>query len=298
MKTLLLVLLALIATPARAAALETVGTFCSTFPLECSRGTVSELVARGIGTDDFYVLEVDPTTGEIPVQISTGVALASEGPIADPVPTYGIQMAGKDDNGDLTAVHVDTSGDVQVDVLSSALPSGAATSAKQPALGTAGTASADVITVQGIASMTPLQIADNGDSLTVDGTVAASNLPATVDTNVGAAGASTLRTVAAGNPISNAIVASNAYASTNVTTAAYVELIASTANAINTLCLSDSSGSIIKVATGAAASEVDRIYLPGGGSGCFQVNIAASTRVSLRAIDASATSGYFLLTAY
>lgn len=36
------------------------------------------------------------------------------------------------------------------------LPTGAATAAKQPALGTAGAASADVITVQGIASMTPL----------------------------------------------------------------------------------------------------------------------------------------------
>lgn len=38
------------------------------------------------------------------------------------------------------------------------LPTGAATAAKQPALGTAGTASADVITVQGITSMTPLQV--------------------------------------------------------------------------------------------------------------------------------------------
>lgn len=39
--------------------------------------------------------------------------------------------------------------------------------------GTAGTAAAGVVTVQGIASMTPLQIADNGGSITVDGTVAA-----------------------------------------------------------------------------------------------------------------------------
>lgn len=63
------------------------------------------------------------------------------------------------------------------------LPSGAATAAKQPALGTAGTASTDVISVQGIASMTPLQVADNGStlsvddgggSLTVDGTVSVS----------------------------------------------------------------------------------------------------------------------------
>lgn len=51
------------------------------------------------------------------------------------------------------------------------LPTGAATAAKQPALGTAGTASADVISVQGIASMTPLQIEDNGGSITVDGSV-------------------------------------------------------------------------------------------------------------------------------
>jgi hypothetical protein len=53
------------------------------------------------------------------------------------------------------------------------LPTGAATAAKQPALGTAGTASADVITVQGVASMTPLQVSDGGGTLTVDGTVAA-----------------------------------------------------------------------------------------------------------------------------
>lgn len=38
------------------------------------------------------------------------------------------------------------------------LPSGASTSAKQPALGTAGTPSADVITVQGAASMTALKV--------------------------------------------------------------------------------------------------------------------------------------------
>jgi hypothetical protein len=39
-----------------------------------------------------------------------------------------------------------------------ALPTGASTAAKQPALGTAGTASSDVITVQGIASMTALKV--------------------------------------------------------------------------------------------------------------------------------------------
>lgn len=54
------------------------------------------------------------------------------------------------------------------------LPSGAATLAKQPALGTAGTASADVISVQGIASMTPLKtISNNGGLTDRSGTVTA-----------------------------------------------------------------------------------------------------------------------------
>jgi hypothetical protein len=39
--------------------------------------------------------------------------------------------------------------------------------------GTAGTATGGVVTVQGVASMTPVQVADNGGSLTVDGTVTA-----------------------------------------------------------------------------------------------------------------------------
>lgn len=59
--------------------------------------------------------------------------------------------------------------EMQVDVVSSALPSGASTSAKQPALGAAGTASTDVITVQGIAGMTPLlaTVSDGSGALNV-----------------------------------------------------------------------------------------------------------------------------------
>lgn len=44
------------------------------------------------------------------------------------------------------------------------LPSGAATAAKQPALGTAGSASADVITIQGVASMVPVKV-DGSDAI-------------------------------------------------------------------------------------------------------------------------------------
>src|SRR6185437_13159894 len=51
------------------------------------------------------------------------------------------------------------------------LPTGAATAAKQPALGTAGTPSADVITVQGAASMTALKVDGSGVTQPVSGTV-------------------------------------------------------------------------------------------------------------------------------
>jgi hypothetical protein len=55
-------------------------------------------------------------------------------------------------------------------VLSLPLASGAATSAKQPALGTAGSASSDVITVQGISSMTPLKVDGSAHTQPVSGT--------------------------------------------------------------------------------------------------------------------------------
>lgn len=75
------------------------------------------------------------------------------------------------------------------------LPTGASTAAKQPALGTAGSASADVITIQGIASMTKLlvtpdansaiNLAQVGGTNTVNGGVAGSqSVGGTVATNV------------------------------------------------------------------------------------------------------------------
>lgn len=60
------------------------------------------------------------------------------------------------------------------------LPSGAATAAKQPALGTSGTASADVITVQGVASMTPLLVNGSGVTQPVSGSVSVNNFTSTV----------------------------------------------------------------------------------------------------------------------
>jgi len=64
-------------------------------------------------------------------------------------------------------------GTFAVSAASLPLPTGAATAAKQPALGTAGSASADVLTVQGIASMTPLLVNGSGVTQPISGTVTA-----------------------------------------------------------------------------------------------------------------------------
>lgn len=73
----------------------------------------------------------------------------------------------------VTMPNVTISGTVAVSAASLPLPTGASTAAKQPALGTAGTASADVLTVQGIASMTALKV----DGSAVTQPVSAASLP-------------------------------------------------------------------------------------------------------------------------
>lgn len=78
------------------------------------------------------------------------------------------------------------------------LPSGASTAAKQPALGTAGTASSDVITVQGVASMTKLLVTPDSVALPANQSVNVAQLAGTTtDTNSGTKSAGTLRVVIA-----------------------------------------------------------------------------------------------------
>ena len=76
---------------------------------------------------------------------------------------------------DAFAVNASQSGTWNINNVSGtvSLPTGAATAAKQPALGTAGSASSDVITVQGIASMTALKVDGSAVTQPVSGTVTA-----------------------------------------------------------------------------------------------------------------------------
>lgn len=83
----------------------------------------------------------------------------------------------------------------------------------------------------------------------------------------------------------------NDYSSVNVTTAAYVELVASTAGLYKKLQIFDSSGQTLKIAIGAAASEVDILLVFPGGNDMIEVNIPAASRVSIRAVSATASVG-------
>lgn len=83
----------------------------------------------------------------------------------------------------------------------------------------------------------------------------------------------------------------NDYTSTNVTTGAYVELIASTASDISKMQIFDSSGQTLVIATGAAASEVDKFLIFPGGNGDVDVSISSGTRISIKAVSATADVG-------
>lgn len=123
-------------------------------PVKDGAGSDAYLKATGAGSD------VDPY---IPIHAATQSG------------TWTVQPG---NTANTTAWKVDGSAVTQpVSASSLPLPTGAATAAKQPALGAAGTASSDVITVQGITSMTPLKvdgsavvqpISDNSGSITVD----------------------------------------------------------------------------------------------------------------------------------
>ncbi len=356
----LLALLWLLSAPALAVPLSTISTFCGSYPDQCRKGTESLMAVRGSGTNAYYVLEANPTTGALPVDASGSTIVvtdASVGPTGSAVPAdasytglnsggtligaigdssgrqvvVGGGIAGTPAGGVVSVQGVASGTAVPISAVSLPLPTGAATAALQPSLGTAGTASANVITVQGIASMTPLLVNGSGSTQPVSGTVAAtqsgtwtvqpgntanttawkvdgsavtqpvsgtvsaSNFPATVDTNSGAAGASTIRVIPASGatmPVGRTYGDSvrYTYATAAVTTAAWVQMIASTAAAINCIQLFDSSGQTLELGIGGAGAEVVSLLIPPGGlDGCIPLKIPASSRVSLKAL--SATTG-------
>lgn len=85
--------------------------------------------------------------------------------------------------------------------------------------------------------------------------------------------------------------ARNDYTSVNVTTSAYTQLVASTTSLTTEIEIFDSSGQTLALALGAAASEVNQVYIIPGGNGRIPLAIPAGSRVSVKAISANATAG-------
>lgn len=185
-------------------------------------------------------------------------------------------------------------------VASSALPTGAATETTLSALNTKvvavdtgavvvassalPTGAATETTLAAVNTKLPANLTVTSTRLLVDGSGVTQPISGTVTT------AATQR--------SKVNLARNDYGSVNVTTGAYVTLVASTSAQATLLEIFDSSGQTLVLATGAAASEVDQLYVNPGGNGQVQLLVPAGTRVSIKAVTASATSGYINLTLY
>jgi hypothetical protein len=117
--------------------------------------------------DGGFTLSVDDGGQSITVDGSVSVSGVTGSVEVANAGTFAVQAA---QSGAWTVAVSSVGGTVAVSAASLPLPTGAATAAKQPALGTAGTASADVITVQGIASMTALKVDGSAVTQPVSGT--------------------------------------------------------------------------------------------------------------------------------
>jgi hypothetical protein len=83
----------------------------------------------------------------------------------------------------------------------------------------------------------------------------------------------------------------NDYTSTSVSTSAYTQLIASTANTYSTVEIFDSSGQTLVLAIGGAGSEVNQFIIFPGGNGRIPYTIASGSRISIKALSATANAG-------
>jgi predicted secreted protein len=175
------------------------------------------------------VLSVDGSAVTQPVSISSSVTVAQ--------PT-GSNLHVTVDSAPTTAVTGTFWQATQpVSAASLPLPTGAATAAKQPALGTAGTPSSDVITVQGAASMTALKV--DGSAVTQPVSAASLPLPTGASTAANQTTANTSLSTIATNTGKQPINTTAAFSQTSVTTTA--STISAPANAVKVLIQGDST---------------------------------------------------------
>lgn len=90
----------------------------------------------------------------------------------------------------------------------------------------------------------------------------------------------------------------NDYTINTVTTSAYTQLIASTTSTYSCIEIFDSSGQTLKLAFGGAGAEVDQFIIFPGGNGRIPFVVQAGTRISIKALSATANSGEIDLNCY
>ena len=373
--------LLLASTTASAVPLQTWPDWVATAPYIAKQVPPNAMIVRGTGTDSYYVLEVNPTTGEIPVSIATGITIDYSGPTGSAVPANAAFVAGRDSGGLLRGLTTDTTGAllpkivgsnnevfrqgsgstvtssmnvhvggienvgnnygatttslrtasqignatgsadfgagnssaqtlrtviatdqaaIPVTAASLPLPTGAATEAKQDSAITISTNIDNKLGTLGqktMAGSAPVVIASDQSDLPVAisaaSTISVENLPATVAVDAGSHTASTIRVTEGSRSYSESALLD--YSLSPVTTGAWVQVDASTAGAINLLCLTDQSGQVMELGSGAAASETIIFLIAPGFSGCIPLRIAAGVRLSVRAVSDTASSGYLII---
>jgi hypothetical protein len=179
---------------------------------------------------------------------------------------------------DAFAVNASQSGTWNITNISGtvSLPTGAATSAKQPALGTAGSASTDVITVQGIASMTALK---------VDGSAVTQPVSGTVTANIGTTNGLALDTSVNGLLVSQGSTTSG---QKGPLLQGAVTLSAPTYTTAQTSPISLTTAGAIRVDASATTQPISGTVTANAGSGTFTIQSNAS--VNLNQIAGSSVS--------
>lgn len=83
-------------------------------------------------------------------------------------------------------------------------------------------------------------------------------------------------------------------------TSSYVTIVASTSIVVSELLCSDTTGALLKLAVGPVAQEVDIFQLPVNSIALIPLastaTIPVGSRLSVKAIDAGATTGYCVVT--
>jgi hypothetical protein len=203
-------------------------------------------------------LQVDVVTSALPAGAATESTLASI-------------------EGDTSSLAGCVSGsEVQVDIVSSALPSGAATESTL----------ADI--------KTSVQLLDNavsGNELQVD-------IVAPLPSGTNNIGDVDVVSIVPSTGRSIVTRARHVYSVTPVTTAAYQQLVLSLAATVNEVEIFDSSGETLVLATGGAGSEVDQAFVFPGGNGRIPLTITSGTRISVKAVSATANAGEIAINFY